>query len=297
MSKILITAIIVTFLGVNAHADIKDVTLNKISEKVSSTASNLIPGEGLTEVDISVRDDNEGNPEVQFDILGVRDLTTDENSNAFTQFSLHSQDVNGDKRAIGNIGLGYRELNADQSMMIGGNIFYDVDLFEQHQRLSMGLEARAAIIDFNYNYYQEISNNQIVDGINEKVLSGQEYNLSSQLPYMPWTTFNIQGYRFENEKAAQDTKGNIYSLEMALTPSLAFDVENDVSSVDGQDDMWNYRLTFTHPPRTNKATLMDGLTSDVAFVKANMQDKLKDKVRRNNNLVVEIQGAVTITKK
>ena len=58
-----------------------------------------------------------------------------------------------------------------------------------------------------------------------------------------------------------------------------------------------YRLTFTHPPRTNKATLMDGLTSDVAFVKANMQDKLKDKVRRNNNLVVEIQGAVTITKK
>ena len=102
---------------------------------------------------------------------------------------------------------------------------------------------------------------------------------------------------FQNEKTAQDTKGNIYSLEMALTPSLAFDVENDVSSVDGQDDMWNYRLTFTHPPRTNKATLMDGLTSDVAFVKANMQDKLKDKVRRNNNLVVEIQGAVTITKK
>ncbi len=225
MSKILITAIIVTFLGVNAHADIKDVTLNKISEKVSSTASNLIPGEGLTEVDISVRDDNEGNPEVQFDILGVRDLIDNENSNVFTQFSLHSQDVNGDKRAIGNIGLGYRELNADQSMMIGGNIFYDVDLFEQHQRLSMGLEARAAIIDFNYNYYQEISNNQIVDGINEKVLSGQEYNLSSQLPYMPWTTFNIQGYRFENEKTAQDTKGNIYSLEMALTPSLAFDVE------------------------------------------------------------------------
>jgi len=42
---------------------------------------------------------------------------------------------------------------------------------------------------------------------------------------------------------------------------------------------------------------MDGLTADVAFVKTNMQDKLKDKVRRNNNLVVEIQGAVTITKK
>ena len=149
MIRIFITCFIALSLGVNAYADVKSSALEKVSSKVSSTVSNLIPGEGLTEVDISIRDDNEGNPEVQFDILGVRDLIDNENSNVFTQFSLHSQDVNGDKRAIGNIGLGYRELNADQSMMIGGNIFYDVDLFEQHQRLSMGLEARAAIIDFN----------------------------------------------------------------------------------------------------------------------------------------------------
>jgi hypothetical protein len=33
----------------------------------------------------------------------------------------------------------------------------------------------------------------------------------------------------------------------------------------------------------------------VAFVKENMEDRLKEKVRRNNNLVVEIQGAVIIT--
>ena len=35
----------------------------------------------------------------------------------------------------------------------------------------------------------------------------------------------------------------------------------------------------------------------MAFVKENMEDKLKEKVRRNNNLVVEIQGAVIITSK
>ena len=104
MSKILITAIIVTFLGVNAHADIKDVTLNKISEKVSSTASNLIPGEGLTEVDVKLRDDNNGNGNYEFKILGVRDILPSDNSNLFTQFSLHTQEINADKRSIGNIG-------------------------------------------------------------------------------------------------------------------------------------------------------------------------------------------------
>ena len=298
MSKILTLTIIAIFLGVNAHADIKGASLNKISEKVSSTVSNLIPGEGLTEVDIKLRDNNAGNGNYEFSILGVRDIIPQENSNLFTQFSLHTQEVNSDKRMIGNIGLGYRFLNSDQSKMFGLNTFYDQDVEEGHKRVGLGLEARAAILDFNYNQYQKATNMKVISGTKEQVLSGQEYNISSQVPYIPWTTFNFQGYRMENELAAQDIKGNIYSLEMALSPSLEFDVLKDVSSVDGQKDEWEYRLTFTHPPRENKANLLiNGLTSDELFEKKNMQAALKDKVRRNNNLAVEIQGSVIFTSK
>ena len=298
MNKILIITIIAIFLGVNAHADIKGASLNKISEKVSSTVSNLIPGEGLTEVDIKLRDNNAGNGNYEFSILGVRDIIPQENSNLFTQFSLHTQEVNSDKRMIGNIGLGYRFLNSDQSKMFGLNTFYDQDVEEGHKRVGLGLEARAAILDFNYNQYQKATNMKVISGTKEQVLSGQEYNISSQVPYIPWTTFNFQGYRMENELAAQDIKGNIYSLEMALSPSLEFDVLKDVSSVDGQKDEWEYRLTFTHPPRENKANLLiNGLTSDELFEKKNMQAALKDKVRRNNNLAVEIQGSVIFTSK
>ena len=295
MNKILITCIIAISLGVNAHADVKGVSLNKISEKVSSTVSNLIPGEGLTEVDVKLRDDNNGNGNYEFKILGVRDILPSDNSNLFTQFSLHTQEINSDKRIIGNLGLGYRFLNSDQSMMFGANTFYDQDLEENHKRVGLGFEAKAAMLDFNYNLYQKATNQLVISGTNEQVLSGQEYNITSQIPYMPWSTFNFQGYRMENEKATQDVKGNIYSLEMALNPSLQFDILKDVSSVDGQEDEWEYMLTFTHPPRENKSTLADGLTSDEAFVKTDMQASLKDKVRRNNNLAVEIQGAITFT--
>ena len=295
MNKILITCIIAIALGVNAHADIKGASLNKISEKVSSTVSNLIPGEGLTEVDVRLRDDNAGNGNYEFKILGVRDILPSDNSNLFTQFSLHTQEINSDKRIIGNLGLGYRFLNSDQSMMFGANTFYDQDLEENHKRVGLGFEAKAAMLDFNYNLYQKATNKLVISGTNEQVLSGQEYNITSQIPYMPWSTFNFQGYRMENEKATQDVKGNIYSLEMALNPSLQFDILKDVSSVDGQEDEWEYMLTFTHPPRENKSTLADGLTSDEAFVKTDMQASLKDKVRRNNNLAVEIQGAITFT--
>ena len=201
MNKILITCIIAISLGVNAHADIKGASLNKISEKVSSTVSNLIPGEGLTEVDVRLRDDNSGNGNYEFKILGVRDILPSDNSNLFTQFSLHTQEINSDKRIIGNLGLGYRFLNADQSMMFGANTFYDQDLEENHKRVGLGFEAKAAMLDFNYNLYQKATNQLVISGTNEQVLSGQEYNITSQIPYMPWSTFNFQGYRMENEKA------------------------------------------------------------------------------------------------
>ena len=40
---------------------------------------------------------------------------------------------------------------------------------------------------------------------------------------------------------------------------------------------------------------MDEGLSDVAFEKEDMQAKLNEKVRRNNDLTIEIQGAVIIT--
>ena len=253
----------------------------------------MIPGEGVTEVSVEFREEDNSD----FEILGVRDILSKENSNLFTQFSIHNNEVNGDNRYIGNLGLGYRFLNSDKSMMFGVNSFYDRDIQEDHSRVSLGFEAKASILDFTFNQYQKITNQKIIDGIREQVISGNEYNLSSQVPYMPWTTFNIQGYRWENEKAQNDNKGNIYSLEMSLNPSLQFDISRDVSSINGVDDVDIAKLIFVYPPRENKPTLQDGLVSDVAFVKENMEDKLKEKVRRNNNLVVEIQGSVIITSK
>ena len=151
------------------------------------------------------------------------------------------------------------------------------------------------MLDFTFNKYMKTTNMLVVNSTEEQALSGLDYNISSQVPYMPWTIFNFQGYRFENEKAAQDTKGKVYSLEMALNPSLQFDISRDVSSVNGVDDVDIAKLTFVYPPRENKPTLQDGLVSNVAFVKENMKDKLKEKVRRNNNIIIEVQGSVIVT--
>ena len=89
----------------------------------------------------------------------------------------------------------------------------------------------------------------------------------------------------------------MYSLENTLTPSLQLNIELDRSKVDGTKDEYNYELVFNYPPKENKYSLSEKALSEEAFEKRNMQAALKEKVRRNNNLAVEIQGSVIFTSK
>jgi len=283
--KILTSIIISCLIAFNANAE-------NISQKLSNLLDELIPGEGVTDVSIQVHE--EDNPDIE--ILTNRTLDKTDDSNRFIQMSLHTQETNNKDRLITNLGYGYRELSDDNSFMYGVNAFIDIES-EGHMRASLGLEAKGKILDLNANFYEAISGKENIDGMDEEVLSGYQFNLTTQMPYMPWSTLNIQNYYFENIKASNDTEGNKISLEMNLTPTLQFDISQDFSDTTGVDDETDFKLSLRYPPTENKPNLQDGFISNVAFEKANMKDKLVQKVRRDNNLTVEIQGAVILTKK
>jgi hypothetical protein len=283
--KIFISIIISSLIAFNANAE-------NISQKLSNFLDDLIPGEGVTDVSIQVHE--EDNPDIE--ILTNRSLDKTDDSNRFIQMSLHTQETNNKDRLITNLGYGYRELTDDNSLMYGANAFIDIES-EGHMRASLGLEAKGKILDLNANFYEAISGKENIDGMDEEVLSGYQFNLTTQMPYMPWSTLNIQNYYFENIKASNDTEGNKISLEMNLTPTLQFDISQDFSDTTGVDDETDFKLSLRYPPTENKPNLQDGFISNVAFEKANMKDKLVQKVRRDNNLTVEIQGAVILTKK
>ena len=279
--KILISLIFSYLLALNANAE-------SLSEKIS----NLIPGEGLTEASIQINEDD--NPDIE--ILAVRDLSSDEYSNTFTQFSLHTQETNGHDRFIGNLGFGYRMLSDDKSNLFGANVFFDNDFEAEHRRGSIGLEVKGAYLDLTVNSYYALTDSKNYKGTAEEVLSGQTINLASQIPYAPWANLNLQSYSWENVKASSDTEGYTVSIESYLTPSLALEVKNDYSDNAAVDDEFTYKLTYNYPPRGDGKSMQDGL-SKLAFEKQNMEAKLKDKVKRDNNIVIEIQGSVIITSK
>ena len=268
------------------------VSNKAFSENISGLFSNLIPGEGITEASIQINEDD--NPDLE--ILAVRDISSGEFSNLFTQISLHTQEINNSDRLITNLGFGYRGLNDDKSSMFGINTFIDYDT-KGHVRGSVGLEAKGAMLDLTMNSYHKLSNQWSVDGSLEQVLSGHEINLATQVPYMPWTKINWQNYYWEAELASSDTEGNKLSLEMLLSPTVQFDAAVDMSDQSSIDDEYSYKLSFVYPPKEDKKTLKDGMISNIAFEKENVEAKLKEKVRRSNSMVVEVQGSVIITSK
>ena len=288
MNKFLIL-ILTLFISSASNADIASETLGKVAEKIS----DLIPGEGITEVSLDYNDSDQD--QLNFSILGVRDIEATDNSNFFTQFSLTNQEIQGG-RLLGNLGFGYRKLSDDKNFMFGANTFYDRDLTEDHSRLGLGIEAKGSILDFTANNYQKISNSKVVNGTREQVLSGWDYNLTSQIPRAPWARINFNGYKWEAEKASSDAKGNIYSLELDISNSVEVVASLDQSSLKGIDDVSSVRINYIYPPREKSMVMSDGLSNDM-FEKRNMEQELKEKVRRRNKLAMEIQGSVVLTRK
>ena len=98
------------------------------------------------------------------------------------------------------------------------------------------------------------------------------------------------------KKDLLDQKGNIYSLELDVTNSVEVVASLDKSSLNGVDDETSLSINYIYPPKEKSMVMSDGLSNDM-YEKSNMEQKLKEKVRRRNKLVMEIQGSVVVTKK
>ena len=258
---------------------------NEISSNISKFISNLIPGEGDTEVSLDLRENNKPD----YSILAVREIQKTEDGNFFTQFSFFNTEKNNDERLVGNLGFGKRILSDDKTMMTGFNAFIDYDDIG-NARSSLGLEARNAVLEFGYNYYFGID-----DGTDEKVLDGYDLRLASQIPYMHWADIFINAYEWEG-RDRDDIKGTKIGSEMLLNPNLNLELAYDDKDKAGLKDEWYAKIMFIHPPRTGPS-LQDGfLSSDTWKEEKNMSGELLTKVKRNNKIVVEFKGLSTISR-
>ena len=265
---------------------IPTLALADVSKNVSEYVSNLIPGNGHTEVSIDLRENNKPD----YSILGVREILEIDSGNIFTQLSLFNTEQNNSERIIGNLGIGSRKLLNNDTLMIGMNAFIDQDFNESHKRGSFGFEVRNSVLDFNGNMYRSLQ-----DTTEEIILDGWDYRLAGQVPYVHWSKIFINSYEWDGA-LREDIKGMKIGSEMVLTPISILELAYDDKDKKGLEDEWYAKIQFIYPPKNNGPTALDGI-SDLAWKEnKDMSGELLSKVQRNNKIMIEFKGSSTISR-
>jgi len=280
--KIIIKTLSALFLLIS-NSFSEDVS-SKISANINDFISNLVPGEGITETSIDLRNNN--SPD--FSILATRELEKKDDGNLFTQFSLFTTEQNSDDRIVANLGFGKRTLSEDNNTMSGMNAFLDYD-DNGNARVSAGAEVRSAVLEFTTNYYLGIA-----DGTDEKVLDGYDLRLASQIPYMHWAKAFIDSYAWEGEDR-DDIKGIKMGSEFLLSPNFNLELALDDKDKAGLEDEWYAKLMFFHPPKQGP-TAQDGISDTMWKEERDMSGELLTKVKRNNKIMIEFKGSSTISR-
>jgi len=288
------TVLVVILFNLNAHAlDFTNKIEKNKAEKLDEYVSNLtqyiinsIPGEGISEVSINLRE----NYKPDFSILGTRELKKLNNGNYFMQFSLNSTEKLNDERYTGNLGFGTRRLSDDKNLLTGLNLFFDYD-DEENARGSVGVEVKNAVLQFTSNYYKKIDNGTEF----EKVLDGYDIQLTSQVPYLHWANMFVNTYKWYGVER-DDVEGRKYGSELSLTPSLNLEIVYDDKRLKGLKDEYYARLSYIYPPRTTGPTALDGVSRIIWEEEKDMSDELLTKVKRNNRIFVEYTGSAIVSR-
>jgi len=198
----------------------------------------------------------------------------------------------GDYRDTTNLGLGYRRLLFDDSLMIGTNAFFDYEWTNSHRRISIGAEIKFASFDFYFNNYFGLGNfRDSGNNTDEKVLHGRDLELRTQVPFIPWMRVGAKRYIWDSD-LGDDIKGWTVSSDMDLTQNLSMELGG--SDDNRQDREYFIQFTLRLGSQDKPVLASNRFVDEQAFQLRDMKSHTLDKVRRQNKILVErrAQGVV-----
>ncbi|WP_170826946.1 inverse autotransporter beta domain-containing protein [Magnetovibrio blakemorei] len=278
----------------------------KINTFINSSINYMLPtiGENVpdylkrVELDIKVQD----NLKPEWSILTVQPLyqSEDKQNTVFTQLSQRRYEYLGTDRDVTNIGFGYRQLFADNTVLAGVNTFYDYEWKRQHKRGGVGAEVKWSGLDFTTNMYKALSDKSgkgLSGDTQEEVLDGRDFELSAQVPYLPWAKIHASRYYWDSVANAEDVKGWSTSLEAKVQQNITVEAGLTDDNFIAKRAKFA-RVTFSIPfgePRPVMASSQ--LVSNTAWDMRDMREYTLDKVRRQNKIIVErTTSGVVITR-
>jgi adhesin/invasin len=210
-----------------------------------------------------------------------------------TTFAQGSVFLNDNRQTV-NIGLGHRILELDKKLLLGINAFYDHEFPYDHQRTSVGFEARSSIGEINANKYWALTEwKKGRNNADERALSGQDIEGAIPLPYINWAKASVRHFKWDAYDNLSDLKGNDYSLRAEIPILPGFSIEAGRRDYKNKSDENFVRLTWS--PKAPADTLKTPqLVSNEAYTLTSMEDRRYEKVRRENLIVKQKRGGVRV---
>jgi len=295
MKSIIKSLLILILLPSLSYADIKSKALNKASSLVNSkttTAAGKFLNEHFPTSEFTLSSGL--TDKVKGGVLVVAPLSDPNNitNTIFTQGSLYFSD---EGRKTLNLGLGDRFLTLDNKLLLGANIFYDHEFPYDHGRTSLGLEAKSSVGEINYNkYFRHTSWKKGKGDKQEKVLDGHDFEIGAPLPYLPWAKIYSRKFYYDAGDGVDDLKGDDLKLSAELPYGIGIEIGKRSYSSDGQQDEEFVNITWSTSVGKNKDLKSFELVSDEAYQLTSVEDKRYDKVRRENLIVKQRSGALSV---
>ena len=273
-----------TFLEVSAAGNtdrLKDEIIDKTIQKFEDGFNSFFTNTELTIEGRTAADPN-------FTLLTINPISENdaEGNLSFFQGSIIRQN----NRDTLNLGIGYRQLSDDKKWIYGINAFHDYENTYGHSRWSIGTELRSSAFEVNANKYFAISGAKIGrNGNTERALDGYEIEVGGQVPYVPSAKIFAKQWKWEGYQTS-DTKGKTYSLQInaPIAPNITleagtkdFDTGTDVDFVN-----LTYHIAFGGDV-SQQDNVIPSLIADQAFNTSSMKNKMLEKVRRKNQIVIQ----------
>lgn len=236
----------------------------------------------------------------------VQPLWKDEagNHHIFTQLSYYKapEEKNDQgyriKHDTVNAGLAYRYLTEDEKYLYGANVFFDHAPKRDHNRMSVGVDARTSQLALSANRYIPLSGWRTLDLYYEdRVAAGWDLELRGQLPEFPSWTASVKGYQWDEQHNGKDLYGVKTALEYSPVPAMALRLGFDKDSQNSPSFEAVLRLNFKfdepQEAQWKRRTELAPVSAHV-YDKVQRENIIRTKVRRSAGsklTVIETVGA------
>ena len=264
-----------------ATAELKRTVLQRMADALRAA---------FPSVNISVSGGDNDKPEVAVSTVNALHESDDLDHTVFVQGAVRSHD-GGDRTTV-NAGVGYRRLAYDETWLFGANLFYDHEFPADHQRASVGLEAKHSAMQLTANHYQAISKWKTHNGTPERVLDGSDLELGVQVPYVPSAMLFTRAFKWNGVQGGTDLKGKEHSLRFSGALGNGWQIEASHLDFDNRPDEQRVKLTYVRSfgQQTPIDKQESSLLSDEMFSLASLSNERLMPVRRENRIVKQTSG-------